>query len=303
MKKIPLMISHPEIAREWHPTKNGDLTPEQVNKASRKVVWWKCEKGPDHEYEMSISMKRKGQGCPICRGLRVVNSNCLATKYPGIAREWHPTKNGKLTPNDVTAGSHKKVWWKCSSNPDHEWEGVIKNRTVWVGCPFCYLTPQSREELIILFELKHFFKSINPKGEKVKYNNEILSIDIYIPELKLGLEYDGSYWHKGRQTYDIEKTKKLKSLGLEIIRIREQPLKAIFSNDVISIMPFNGKRIVNDLLNTIHSMFKLKNEQKRLIKDYISQDQLMNQVSMGKYIQNLLKEKASKESIRGNKQM
>ncbi|MDB3883712.1 zinc-ribbon domain-containing protein, partial [Candidatus Marinimicrobia bacterium] len=37
----------------------------------------------------------------------------LAVLYPNIAKEWHSTKNGGLTPFDVTPGSGKKVWWIC----------------------------------------------------------------------------------------------------------------------------------------------------------------------------------------------
>ena len=51
----------------------------------------------------------------------------LAYLYPELAKEWHPTKNGELTPYDVTHGSNKKVWWlgKCG----HEWEQIVKSRT------------------------------------------------------------------------------------------------------------------------------------------------------------------------------
>ena len=34
------------------------------------------------------------------------------TPYPHLVKEWHPTKNGDLTPKDVTYGSNKKVWWR-----------------------------------------------------------------------------------------------------------------------------------------------------------------------------------------------
>ena len=30
--------------------------------------------------------------------------------------EWHPTKNGNLTPQQVAAGSDKKVWWQKNCN-------------------------------------------------------------------------------------------------------------------------------------------------------------------------------------------
>ena len=55
-------------------------------------------------------------------------SNCLSTLNPEIAKQWHPTKNGILTPYDFTASSGKKVWWKCPKGSDHEWQAVISSR-------------------------------------------------------------------------------------------------------------------------------------------------------------------------------
>jgi len=57
---------------------------------------------------------------------------------PSLAAEWHPTKNEQLTPRDVTVGSARKVWWRCSQNPAHEWKTSPKNRSVLKnGCPIC----------------------------------------------------------------------------------------------------------------------------------------------------------------------
>ncbi|MGA9112116.1 MAG: zinc-ribbon domain-containing protein, partial [Smithella sp.] len=50
--------------------------------------------------------------------LQVCNSN--------IAREWHPTKNGSLTPSDVSVGSNRKVWWLCSKC--HAWPATVSER-------------------------------------------------------------------------------------------------------------------------------------------------------------------------------
>ena len=33
----------------------------------------------------------------------------LLSSYPHLVKEWHPTKNGDLTPNDVTHGVEKKA--------------------------------------------------------------------------------------------------------------------------------------------------------------------------------------------------
>lgn len=38
--KNSLKRTNPDIAKEWHPTKNGDLTPEMVTSGSSRIVWW-----------------------------------------------------------------------------------------------------------------------------------------------------------------------------------------------------------------------------------------------------------------------
>ena len=47
--KLSLQETHPQVADQWHPTKNGDLTPAEVLPYSRKKVWWRCSKGSDRE--------------------------------------------------------------------------------------------------------------------------------------------------------------------------------------------------------------------------------------------------------------
>jgi hypothetical protein len=75
-------------------------------------------------------------GCPFCAGRRVSKTNMLALMNRKVAREWHPTKNGKLTPRDVTWGSGRRVWWRCVSG--HEWQAPIHARAkLGRGCPYC----------------------------------------------------------------------------------------------------------------------------------------------------------------------
>lgn len=133
----PLTITHPELVKEWFIEKNIGLSPEKFIYGSKTKVWWKCPKGADHVWEAVISNRSKGVGCPICRGLKVVKSNCLATTNPAIASEWDIKKNFPLTPNQVTKGSHKKVWWQCPVNPEHQWLVSISHRTNGTGCPYC----------------------------------------------------------------------------------------------------------------------------------------------------------------------
>jgi hypothetical protein len=46
------------------------------------------------------------------RGKRL-DRNRLSTHFPKIANQWHPTKNGDLTADQVSYGSNKKRWWLC----------------------------------------------------------------------------------------------------------------------------------------------------------------------------------------------
>jgi len=66
---------------------------------------------------------------------RVTQDYNLQTINPSLAKEWHPTKNGKLTPKDVSPNSSKKVWWICGKK--HEWEATIQSRNNGIGCPYC----------------------------------------------------------------------------------------------------------------------------------------------------------------------
>jgi len=125
----------PEIAKEWHPTKNGPLTPNDVSPSFLKKCWFKCKIG--HEWLASPKRRcSKKTGCPYCSNRKVCVENSLENKFPKIASEWHPTKNGKLKPKDIVSGSNKKMWFKCKNG--HEWKTSVSTRTLSKsGCPYC----------------------------------------------------------------------------------------------------------------------------------------------------------------------
>ena len=52
---------------------------------------------------------------------------CLKYSREDLLRQWHDSKNGDLTPSDVSFGSHKKIWWRC--NEGHEWQSAVYART------------------------------------------------------------------------------------------------------------------------------------------------------------------------------
>ena len=125
----------PELLTQWHPTKNGNLRPEEIASGSEKNVWWRCEQG--HEWQSVVSLRtNRGQGCPYCAGQRVIPGQTdLASRYPDVAMRWHPTKNGGLTPADVMPHTHKRCWWQCERG--HEWQVSPTALIQGSGCPYC----------------------------------------------------------------------------------------------------------------------------------------------------------------------
>ena len=61
-------------------------------------------------------------------------NNSLAEVYPELVSEWSE-KNIPLTPDDITFGSNKKVWWKGACG--HEWQTSVKARSNGEKCPIC----------------------------------------------------------------------------------------------------------------------------------------------------------------------
>jgi len=153
---------NPELTKQWHPTKNGNLTPFDVCPNSNKKAWWICEKG--HEWLVRICKRNRGNNCPYCSSRKVCIDNCLATKNSELSKQWHPIKNGDLTPFNVCPNSMKKVWWVCKFG--HEWLGVINNRNNGAKCPHCANENKKGENNIN----SKLYKITSPNNETFTFN-------------------------------------------------------------------------------------------------------------------------------------
>ena len=208
-----LATTNPSLTKEWNYEKNGDLKPDMVTAGSAKKVWWKCIKG--HEWQKDICSRNNGYGCPICSGKQFLKGyNDLATTNPTLTKEWNYEKNGDLKPDMVTAGSNKKVWWKCSQG--HEWKTTIISRKNGSGCPFCAKELQTSfpEQAIYYYMKKIFPDAIN--GDR----HLGIELDIYIPSIEFAIEYDGIFWHKDKKR-DEKKNNICKDNKIVLFRVRE----------------------------------------------------------------------------------
>ncbi|MDH6292503.1 zinc-ribbon domain-containing protein, partial [Rhodococcus opacus] len=127
----------PDIAEEWDYEKNGALRPDEVLAGGHTKVHWKCRKA-GHQWVAKVVERTTGSGCPVCSSNKVLAGfNDLLSQFPDIAEEWDYEKNGALRPDEVLAGSHSKVHWKCRK-AGHQWAAAIVPRTrLGVGCPVC----------------------------------------------------------------------------------------------------------------------------------------------------------------------
>ena len=210
-----LETTFPDIAAQWHPTKNENLLPSMVTTRSGKRVWWLCPTCNEDYRAIIYSRTSQGSGCPVCANKVVrVGINDLATTHPHIAKEWHPTKNGILKPTDIVAGSNSHFWWRCEKG--HSWHATANDRKSGRGCPYCNNEHSSSfPEQLLYYYLQQTTSAIN--------RHKLLGreIDIYLPTLNIGIEYNGQYYHQNRKQQDAEKYDFLRSQGVRIIVVHE----------------------------------------------------------------------------------
>ena len=272
-----LSLQCPEVAAEWHPTKNGDAKPEETAVGTPKKAWWSCKQG--HEWEASVNSRTppRSRGCPYCAGQRVTDANRLSLQCPEVAAEWHPTKNGDLTASDVAVGTSKRVWWRCRKG--HEWDAVVYSRALpgsRSGCRQCTLRHTSRVEIYLRCELSSVFPDIDPRNT-IKIDK--WRVDVMIPSEKLVLEYDGGWRHDNQKSYarDMRKTKELKIKGWTVIRIREMPLGRIQSHDLLVDVTFPGDDKIKILTGNV-----LRHIEKVLGKDIPGVDEYIARPGLAK---------------------
>lgn len=124
-------VEHPGLVRLWHGEKNEGLAPSDVDARHTGGVWWRCEAG--HAFRRSPLLMKHDASCPHCS----LAEGSLAIRHPAIAAEWHPTRNGEVTPNQIDPNHVMTAWWLCQKG--HEFRATVRSRTRGSSrCPTCY---------------------------------------------------------------------------------------------------------------------------------------------------------------------
>ena len=235
-----LAVTHPQLASQWHATKNT-LRASDVLPTSQYRVWWQCGKG--HVWRQavvsrtSVTSKYRGGDCPAC--------GSLAEAAPAIAAEWDAEKNGRVTPFDVRPASNRLAWWRCRRG--HAWQAIIGNRFRGAGCPKCSpVASSSRSELRIFCEMASIFSDVRHRS---RVNG--VEVDIWLPKYRMAIEYDGVRWHAGKQKQDRKKTKLLAECGVKLLRVREHGLPRLRGHCISVPLKELSKRDVEKVLERL----------------------------------------------------
>ena len=242
------------LLEEWNYNKNKK-NPEDYPKGSEEKVWWVCKKG--HEWKARIGNRvALGRNCPICSNQKVLKGvNDFASKYPKLLEEWDYDKNS-IKPDEISQESSKyKIWWKCKSG--HSWEATIRRRAVeGTGCPYCFSERQTSfsEQAIYYYINKVFSDAINSYDIGKQFE-----LDVFIPSILLGIEYDGSAWHQDIDK-DIRKNELCRDKGIQLIRVREEGCPKMSNNSFLKIINCEAidiKKYIYDLDSSIKDIFNV----------------------------------------------
>ena len=168
-----IINTHPDIVSEWHTTKNLPLTPEKVTSGMGIMLWWHCNAcGTD--YSMRMYSRKAGQGCPACgkkrrgenRSYTASKKNSFANKFPELVKEIAQEENNNLDITKLSAGSPRKIFWKCSKC-GFVWSTSVAHRTQGSGCPRCgrVRTRDAAKRKVINLDTGEVFSSLSQAAE------------------------------------------------------------------------------------------------------------------------------------------
>jgi len=221
----------PEIASQWHPTRNGRLTPQNVVWDSKRTVWWRAD-CCGNQWQESVRDRDK-YARTRCRPCRTILGS-LAWHDPGLAAEWSPTN--RLSPWQVRPhGATDFVpEWICATNPAHVWRAPLSDRTDGADCPECREVGKSRVELAhhaAAVEVFGAARSGVSLRDDAFTSRRSWSADISadVDGYTLVIEYDGAYWHAApaKVLVDHCKTQDLLAAGFVVVRLREDNLPSL----------------------------------------------------------------------------
>jgi len=289
-----------------HPSKSKEIR-EKTEKTNLKRY------GVDHpskskeirEKTEKTSLAKYGNKCSLQnKDVRKKCQNIRRIKF--VSKLLNSNRLGELVKPNFDLNEFKTVFnnysWKCVKC-ETEFEDNLDNGKT-PRCPTCYpmLKGTSKAEQEVLEFVKQYYPNVeNP-------NRTILDgkhIDIYIPELKLGIEYNGLYWHselggKTNPKYHQNKTLLAKEKGVHLIQI--------FEDEWIEKQNIVKSILLNKMGKSPNKIFarkcKIKEVDNKIAKQFLFDNHLQGEINgthLGLYFESELVSMISMGKSRFNK--
>lgn len=164
-----------------------------------------------------------GNGCPKCKGALKKDNKIFWKELEGV--------NSLIIPNGEYTNSKIKVQCVCKIC-GYEWSANPNKLLAGTGCPNCNNRNKTSfpEQAIFYYLRKVYPDAIN----RYKIENTKCELDIYIPSIAIGIEYDGVHWHtKEKRELEKEKYQLCKEKKITLYRIREEKENNSFDADMV----------------------------------------------------------------------
>ena len=195
---------HPEAAEEWMNERNGNISLKDIPICSNTKFWWKC-KECGHEWLAT----------PAERWHKGNNRGCQKCSYKKISETWRIVFIKCFMNLFFIFFYSKKVFFKCKFGHSYKQKISLKIKNA-LPCPFCVRKTSFAEQSIAFY-----------LGKVCKVEQNVFTrrheIDVLLPELHVGIEYDGWYYHSKPKQKERDKKKEVfyAKHGIKIIRVKE----------------------------------------------------------------------------------
>lgn len=230
---------------------------------------------PNHGiFEQSPNHHIQKMGCPICsKDKRLLNVDEFLERAHVIHNNLYDYSSMEYI------GFHTKIKIIC---PEHGiFEQTPANHLQEHGCKYCsYDSSSSKEELEVLNWVKEVYN-----GKIITNDRELLNgkeLDIYIPDLKFAIEYNGLYWHtefKVGKTFHYEKTIECGKMGVSLFHLYSDDWRD--KKDIIKSMIKNRLNLIKNKIFARKCV--IKQIDKTLGKDFFNRNHLSGDVASTKY--------------------
>lgn len=204
---------------------------------------------PEHgDFDITINHAMRGQGCPKCRYVKSANSKRRSIKE--VIDEAQKVHGDKYDYSLITEYKNDRIKYpiKCKTCGNIFYQPFNNHIQGGQGCPFCF-TQSSKEET----EVFDYLKTLVGEDNITKRDREILNgreLDIYIPNKKIAIEFDGVLWHNEKfnsdKNYHLKKTEDCLNKGVRLIHIFEDEWlykQDIWKSMLANILGFSKNKI------------------------------------------------------------